>query len=27
VWRDLLRELREHPDADVRDEAYAVIMA
>jgi hypothetical protein len=27
VWRDLLRGLREHPDADVRDEAYAVSMA
>jgi hypothetical protein len=27
VWRDLLRGLREHPDADVRDEAYAVTMA
>jgi hypothetical protein len=27
VWRDLLRGLREHPDADVRDEAYAVAMA
>ena len=27
VWRDLLRGLREHPDADVRDEAYSVAMA
>jgi hypothetical protein len=27
VWRDLVRGLRDHPDADVRDEAYAVTMA
>ena len=25
-WRDLLHELRRHPDADVREEAYAVNM-
>lgn len=26
-WRDLLVALRRHPDADVRDEAYAVAMS
>ena len=25
-WRELLLELRRHPDADVRDEAYAMSM-
>ena len=26
-WRDLLNALRQHPDADVREEAYAIDMS